>query len=174
MSIVSMLSGLLDRIFVIAGAFLGSQVPSFMHQYTQRLAGRVDELQFQIKKWQELALLSNRTLPEYIQKFISSPDADFSGQGVLMQSTLERLDSLSQALHRLQDSAPLGRAYHFVAQMNGDLFWSTFHSYIPQMTMTIEGLSYSLVGMFFGYFVFRVFAKGIRAGGSIILGRRCV
>jgi hypothetical protein len=66
----------------VIGAFVASQIPEFIQQYTQRLAGHVNELYRLLNQMRQVASYSNKTLDQYIQKFITSSDPDFARQGV--------------------------------------------------------------------------------------------
>src|ERR1700679_1329642 len=101
MKIFSTIGSLLDRLCVVIGAFIGSQIPQFMQQYTQRLAGHVDALQRLLNQLRQMASLSNKTLEQYIQKFKDTSDSDFVHQGEFMQGILSRWEDLHQALDRL-------------------------------------------------------------------------
>lgn len=159
MSASEMISRLFDRIFVIIGAFAGSQIPTFIQQYSQQLVGHIDELQYQVKAWQQLATLSGKPLDEYIQKFSSHADLDFSRQGQLMEAMIHRLNDLSLSMKLLQESSFWSRPFVFVSHVNGDIFQSTLHTFVPQMTLTLEGIFYTFVGLVFGYAVYRLLAR---------------
>src|SRR5690349_4193861 len=99
--------GLIDRIFAIIGALLFAQLPMFMLQYSQQVAGRAAELGLQINSLQRIAGLNDKTLPEYIQKFLGNSDPDFSHQGQLLQQMLDRFQYLSQSEASLTEASAL-------------------------------------------------------------------
>lgn len=158
MKILRFLSGLLDRLFVVAGAFMGSQIPQFIHQYMQRLAGHVDELNYLIGNIRQLASHSNKTLEQYIDKFLSNGDPDFVQQGQFMQTVVGRWQDLSQTLAQLNDSSFWTRPYVFVSSLNPDIAKATFYSFVPGISLSIEGLYYTGLGLIFGYCVYHLIA----------------
>lgn len=153
------LSELLDRIFVVLGALLLSQVPLFIQQYQQHLAGHVAELQYQIDAMEEIAGKTGKTLNEFIQKFISSSDLDFSAQGRLMSAMVERFTQLSEALTSLENASILTKPFIFLAHSKYMIVNETWHSFELGLTFTFEGLVYALVGMCLGYFIYLGISK---------------
>lgn len=166
MGISKMFNGLFDRLCVVAGAFIGSQIPSFMQQYIQRLSGHIEELKIQINAWRHLASVSGKGLSEYISKFTTHSDIDFSQHGELMQSMINRLDDFVKALNAYQTSGILERPFAFLAHVKGEIFDGTLHAFVPQLTLTAEGGCYAVAGMLCGYLFFNIFAKLIQFGTS--------
>jgi hypothetical protein len=157
------MSGLLDRIFVVAGAFLGSQIPAFLQQYMQRLAGHVEELNHQIAELQKIASYSGKSLDTYIQKFLASSDPDFFLQGEFMQTTVLRLQTLSQTLHDLKLSSIFMRPYIFLKEIQYPIAHSTYNDFQPSLNLNIESLSYTVLGILLGYVFYQTLAKLISA-----------
>lgn len=172
MSVARFFSGLIDRIFVLAGAFLGSQVPSFMQQYSNRLSGHIEELRYQIQLWSQMAAASGQSLHGYVQKFAASGDPIFSRHGDHMQAMISRLDDLSQSYQVIQESSLWSKPFAFVFHMNQDLLKGTLNSFVPQMTLTVEGICYTLAGLVFGYGLFQLLRKIFACGSGVI--KRCI
>lgn len=142
---------IVDRLFVVVGAFLFSQAPAFLQQYSQRLGGHLTELNHQIGELHRLALRSGKTLPEYIHKFTSSGDVDFSQQGTLMLNMLERYRNLSDAYLNLTQASAWMRPAQFIRHMQWDVVNGTMVDFQPGLTLTPEGIIYALIGMLTGY-----------------------
>jgi len=164
MKIFSFFGSLLDRLCVVAGAFVGSQIPQFMQQYTQRLAGHVEALQKLIGQLRQIASLSNRSLEQYIQKFKDSSDPDFIHQADFMQGIISRWEELQQALNHLTQSSAWLRPYYFLKDLQPDIAHSTFASYQPGFLLTIEGLCYAGTGMILGWAFYQIVSKCIVFG----------
>lgn len=166
----SFIGNLIDRLCVVAGAFIGSQIPQFMHQYTQRLAGHEEALQKLITQLRQIASLSHKTLEQYIQKFFDSGDPDFIQQGDFMQGILHRSQELHIALTHLTQSSPWLRPYYFLKDLQPDIAHSTFASFQPGLSLTLEGLFYGGVGMIVGWLFFqivsKIFAVGVACGSK--------
>lgn len=164
MPIFSFFGSLLDRLFIVAGAFIGSQIPQFMQQYTQRLAGNVEALQKLIGQLNHMASLSQKTLEKYIQKFKISEDPDFVQQGDFMQGILNRWEELHEALVHLNQSSIWVRPYYFLKDLQADIAHSTISSFHPGLSLTLEGLCYAGIGMILGWIFYQILSKIIIFG----------
>lgn len=151
---IKIIGGLLDRIFAVIGALLFSQVPVFMQQYTQRLAGHVAELSIQIEKMRQAASLTGKTLQQYVQKFMSASDPDFARQGVIMNEMTHRWQNLSEGLTAMQNASAVTRPFAFGYHLNLDIFKNTFQSFDLGLVFTVEGFIYALIGIAAGYLAF--------------------
>jgi hypothetical protein len=169
MKLIQLMNGLLDRLFVVAGAFIGSQIPSFMHQYTQRLAGHVEELNHLLEDLRKVASYSHKTLDQYIEKFMSSTDLDFSRQGEFMQNIVVRWEDLSQSLNHLLQSTIWNRPYVFLSHVNYDIAKETFYSFQPGLALTGEGMYYTGIGLAMGYIFYQILAKLLRVTNKRIM-----
>lgn len=109
--------GLLDCVVATMVALIFLQMPMFMHQYTQRLAGHVDELAIHINLLQKAAAFSDKTLDQYIHKFLLSMDPDFTHQGEIMQNLVERHKELSVVLNGMYDSSVVGRPFFLLISL---------------------------------------------------------
>lgn len=163
MRILRFINGLLDRLFLVIGAFLGSQIPQFMQQYTQRLAGHVEELHYLIDQLNRTASSSHKTLDQYIYKFLSNSDPDFKGQGLFMQTVVERWNHLTEALRSITESSVWTRPYAILAHWDHEIIKGTFHSFEPGLSLTLEGLYYGGLGMLMGFLFYQLMAKFIKS-----------
>ncbi len=159
MKLFGIVKGLMDRIFMLLGAVVGSQFPEFMQQYTQRLSGHAAELSQLIAKLTEMASLSNKTLDQYIYKFLSSPDPDFINQGEFMKAVVNRWQELNVSLHSLADATLWNKPYYFFKYMNYPIADTTMHSFKPGINLTVEGLCYAILGMVCAYVLYQLVIK---------------
>jgi hypothetical protein len=159
MRLLPSVGSLFDRLCIIAGAFLGSQIPQFMLQYSQRLAGHVAELQKLLNQLRQAASLSHKTLDQYILKFMASTDPDFAHQGQFMQGIVQRWDALNNALVHLNESSVWVRPFAFVKDIQPDIAQSTLASFQPGINFSLEGLCYAGLGLFLGWLFFQLISK---------------
>lgn len=141
---------LLDRVLAVLGALLFSQAPLFMYSYMQQLQGRVAELQGQKEALTRVAAQTGKTLDQYIFKFLSSSDPDFSAQGQLMQQFLERLKTLTLGLHNLQNATLWEKPLVFMQSFYWDITQSTWAHYEIGIPLSLEGGMYAFVGLLVG------------------------
>lgn len=166
---IKWMGGIFDRIFAVGGAFILSQAPLFMQQYKQQLVGHVAELQTQIALMQNAAILSGKTLPQLVDKFLSSQDPDFIRQGELMTLLVSRWENFSSAYTALNDASIWTRPFVFIKHLNLDIFKSTFHSFDLGIALNFEGLCYGLAGIGLGYLIFFIIKQGVKIIFSPIL-----
>lgn len=159
MRIIPSLGSIVDRLCIVAGAFAGSQIPQFMQQYSQRLAGHVSELQQLIDQLRTVAAHSNKSLEEYIQKFLASTDADFAHQGHFMQGMVARWEELNGALLHLMQSSAWTRPLVFMKDLQSDIAHSTFASFQPGINLSVEGLCYAGIGSLMGWAIYQLISK---------------
>lgn len=142
---------LLDRFFVVLGAFLGSQFPQFMQQYNQRLSGHVDELHRTLLRLEEMAIQSGVPLQLYIKKFSEQSDVTISRQGSFMQDLVLRFQDLNESFTTLNASTVWSRPYFFMKYLDLEIGKATFHHYSPGLTFDTEVCIYVLLGGFLGW-----------------------
>jgi hypothetical protein len=159
MRFLKFFSGLLDRLFLLIGAFIGSQVPEFMQQYRQRLSGHEAELNQLVDKLTQMASLSGKTLDQYIEKFMINADLDFAAQGTFMQGVVARWHDLHQTLQALAESSMWERPFYFFKYLNYPIAESTIQSFQPGINLTIEGLCYTGLGMGMAYLIYAMVVK---------------
>lgn len=164
---VKWIKGFLDRAFAVAGALLLSQAPLFMQQYQQRLAGHVAELQLQIEMMRQAAALSGKTLNQFVQKFLASQDLDFVRQGEIMQSMVQRWESLSEGYIAMNNAVPFLKPFVFLAHLNYEIAKTTFEAFNIGISLSLEGFVYALFGIIIGYFTFIGLCKLLQAIGFL-------
>jgi hypothetical protein len=164
MKIFSSIGSILDRLCVVAGAFVGSQIPEFFQQYTQRLSGHVSELHRLLNQMRQVASYSNKTLEQYIHKFISSSDPDFVHQGEFMQGMVSRFDELNQALNYLMQSSMWLKPYVFAKGIQYDIAHATLSSFQPGINLNVEGFCYAVGGILVGWVFYQILSKSLFFG----------
>ena len=163
MRLLFSIGSILDRLCIVAGAFLGSQIPQFMHQYSQRLAGHVAELHQLLDQLRQAASLSNKSLEQYIYKFMSSSDPDFAHQGQFMQGIVQRWEELNHALLHLTQSSVWARPFVFVKDLQPDIAQSTLAVFQPGIALNVEGLCYAGFGAVLGWLLVQAASKLLAA-----------
>lgn len=147
---------------VVVAAFLFFQFPLFIQQYKLQLIGHVQELQWQVASMQERALKTEKTLDQYIQKFIDHPDTDFSEQGESMKLVFNRWNTLSNALFQITHASIFTRPMHFLRTLQWDIFASTADTFEPGFFLNLESLLYALMGMIVGHSLFLFLANFLK------------
>lgn len=152
-------SSLIDRLFIVVGAFAGSQISPFMQQYSHRLAGHAAELQQMVDQLHKTAALSHKSLNQYVDKFLSSSDPDFVHQGFFMQGIVERSNELNHALSSLMTSSPWMRPFVLAKDLQPDIAKATLGTFQPALSLNVEGIFYAGIGILFGWLSYKILAK---------------
>jgi hypothetical protein len=146
---------LVDRIVAVLGAFIFCQLPAFMQQYMGLLLGHLEEC----KRWNSLnmqnAALSNKTVSEYIQKFLSQQDPDFVQQGHFLQGIEERSNELASAYAHLQNAPVWKKPFVFIAEADSTILKEAYSHFTPSLSFSIETLLYGLAGLFIAVILLR-------------------
>lgn len=145
---------LVDRIFACAGAFTMAQFPQFYLQYTHELSGHVKELQYQVNQIEHAAVLSNKTLMEWVEKFHQNSDPDFSLQGELLKSMVARLSSFQEAEFTLTTSSIWLKPFMFLQMGNKQIAYDTFSNFKLGFAFTVETLVYAFIGLVLGHLIY--------------------
>lgn len=145
---------LFERLFVFGFALLFMQLPLFILQYQHELKGHVNELKWQVTSMREIAKLSEKNLDDYILKFQSHSDSDFSRQGDVMKKVQTRFKRLSKALYRLEQASFFTKGWYFVLGFEKEIFRSTWRSFEPGIAFSMGGIFYGVIGLLVGYLSF--------------------
>ncbi len=159
MPIVRFIVTLFDRIFLILGVLVGAQIPLFMQQYIQRLSGHVTELNRFVSNLRLLANQSNKNLTQYIEKFQTSSDLDFSNHGIFMLEVVKRQEQMNNALQNLLNSPTWKKLYFFFQNLQYEVAQKTWESFQPGLTLTVEGLSYMALGGVISFCIYHFFIQ---------------
>lgn len=160
------LNKVLSRIFILIGALVFSQMPFFISAYSQQLYGRIAELRLQKEALIKIAHQSGKTLDQYIYKFLISTDPDFHGQGEWMQSSINRLQTLTKSLTDIERATLLEKPFIFLKTLNWDIGKSTLNHFAVGLPLNLEGALYALVGACVGgllFYCLKQILKGIAA-----------
>ncbi len=149
-----MIGGILDRAFSAAGALAFSQIPAYMDQYLLFLKGMLQESRRQVESVQDRASLSGKTLQQFIDKHLASPDPDFSASGLIMKDTLQRYENYRLAVADLEHSTVFQKPFYFLYHFDFSLIKEI--NYTPSIPVTMEAGVYALAGLVFGLIVYTI------------------
>ena len=164
--------GLVDRLFACAGALILSQMPLFMQNYQQQLAGRTAEVSRQVALMSQAAGQAGKSVPEYIQKFLTSQDADFSRQGAIMQALIERSKVLNEAFVSLEQADLWSKPFVFIAHVQKDIVYATWDSFVYGLPMNAEGFAYAACGLCLGFFLFFLLKQLVKGLFSSVVRKK--
>ncbi len=156
MNFFSLVGSIIEKLFMAAGAFIGSQIPQFIQQYTQHLAGRIAALQNLVLQLEKMANMSQKTLYEYIQKFKDSIDPDFAQQGLFMEGIVSKNNYLQDVLVQLNQSPFWIKPFNFLKNFESEIGEKTYQMFEPGLTLNIEGICYGVIGLILGWLLYQM------------------
>ena len=148
-------NGLLDRVVAVCGVVGLAQFPQFFGQYIQRLGGHLAEAQFMLVRFELMAEYFNMTLEEYIKTHLNSGNEVFASSGQLINELLIRIQTLEETLTALRNATVYNRWWVFIREFDYEIVRETWVDFTPGLPTTLEGLVYSVCGLFVAWGVFQ-------------------
>jgi len=142
---VAMIRGALDRIVLLAAVAAAGCVPSFVAQYRQHAAGRLEQVLADLAPFQQIAdREQGGDLSALVRYHLQSADSTFRAEGNALQAMLDAAERLRALLHGLDTDL-----YHqcLYLLMHGDwsLARSTWALYQPGFVFTSQGVLFALI-----------------------------
>ena len=150
----------------VIGAAGLSQFPEFTQQYTQRLAGAVDELSIIVTDFDRSAVGAGLTRQEALEtltgtEFLINRRAD-------MTRTFSRHEKLSADLAILSDAGPFTRLLNLPRISDGDVAVAAYGDFRAALPLTVEGAGFATIGFVSSWLVvaglFAALARLLRRG----------
>ena len=138
---------LFDRALCVVGAVAFAQLPEFIQQYRQRLGGHLDEARRQLAEFVAIASHAKLSLPQFIERTATNPDATVAQLGGVMRNAVLRVDQLTAAEAALSIASLWEKPFVFVRYIDKGIARATWEIYLPAVPTTGEGLIYALTGM---------------------------
>lgn len=154
----------IDRLCGIGGALFLVQFPGFYLQYLHQVEGHLAELSYHVSVLEKSALLSKKSLPDLVDKFLKNSDLDIARQGRLMQGILDRYAFFGGAEKELAEAPLLLKPFLFFRYFDAEIAKDTFQSFQPGIFFTFETFFYALLGAALGYALFWCFKTGLKRG----------
>ena len=146
----------LTLLFALAAGAGLSQFPEYAQQYTQRLAGAVDEMRLIVQRFDRTlaelgqtrsqAFAPNQNLSRREAKLLNNAKADIA-----------RLAFLERSLMRVQDASILRLMVTAPAIADRQIAQRAYADFKPAVPLTVEGLACTALGMILGWMVFGTF-----------------
>ena len=133
----------------LTGAAGLSQFPEFSQQYTQRLAGKVEELTRFVEEFDADAATVGVSREQALVD-LAQGGAIGAERAQTIVTTIARKDRLGRALQDLRGAGPFTRAYHANVFTDGELARGTLSDFKPALPLTFEGVVFAIVGFLGG------------------------
>ena len=150
---------------VVAGLMAGSQVPSFVDAYAQRLGGALDEARRQVAGYETAAAGQGLSFDAYIARHLDSRDPVFQATGREIQNAVRRADALA-SLHRdLIAAGPWTRPVAALLDADPEILANAYRDWRPGWSVDPR---WGAVGLALAWLVFLAVSALVRRG----FGRR--
>lgn len=158
---------MLKRIVCLIGAALGgmtlSQAPEYSQQYTQRLAGAVDELSAIIEQFDADAAQFGLTRQEGLERYQASADGFLTERGISMETVFARHARLTTQLDDLRQAPAGTQLFEIARYFDTEVGAAALEDFEPAVPLTVVGLAYVIAGLVAGFIVFWVLASVLGA-----------
>jgi len=174
---MAVIRGLVDRAVLLCAVIIAGCVPSFIAQYRQRAAGRLDQVLADLAPFQQIAEREHGgSLPALVQYHLQSSDPTFHAEGTALQAMLDAAARLRALLQGL-DTDLYHQCLYLLLHHDLDLVRSTWSLYQPGFALTTQGALFALVAGVLLWLLFLALWCGIawlweRARGGYPMGAR--
>ena len=135
----------------LAGAVTLSQFPEYSQQYTQRLAGAVDELSQVVHDFDRSAEAEGLSRAEALAAMTGTPFVERRRSD--MTRTIARYERLTADLSALRSAGPFTRAYNLAHIDDPTIARRAAADFRPAVPLSFEGVTFAAVGLLVGGFV---------------------
>lgn len=151
---MGILTGLVDRVVLVAAFIGGATVPSFVAQYRQRLGGALEQAKRDLSPFQQI---SDRTFGGDIGSLVEhhrrSSDAVFRSEAEAINTLINSVSRLSEAVAGLKGDL-YGQLLYLVKAGDTDMLRATWKQFEPALAFTPQSL---IAGLTLGVAVWLVF-----------------
>ena len=164
---------LLDRITFTVLTVIAMQLPSFILQYTQRLAGHLDEAKYQLSKYQYIADQHYQgDILLLVKRYQMNSDPGIAAAGDIVYSLIDRISMLSQSLADLNQQQYISKVYSFITNMDTSMAKATLQDYQLTIPLNIESLATGLIfALGVSYIISLIFSQTNKGISAILSGK---
>lgn len=138
----SLLNKFIDRCFFTATFILGVQLPEFMQQYQQRLAGHLAEAQSQLDQFNLIAQQHfDGSLSTMINHYKNNSEASIISTGELIESLSIRVDYLSSHLIQISRADYLDSIYQFIWHLDQQIATGTAEHFAMAIPLELNAIA---------------------------------
>ncbi len=155
-----MLLNILDKLLLVAAVLLFTQIPHFMDQYTQRIAGHYETEQAYLEKFQTIADdFYHGDLNLMVKDFKASKRGGIIRIAELIEGSMRRVEALQQALQVLRGKDFFRKLGYFATTPDLMIAKGTLTDFQPGMPFSAEAI---LCGASGGLLSILLFAVSVR------------
>ncbi|KGJ98720.1 DUF2937 family protein [Thalassotalea sp. ND16A] len=141
----------LDRVLFAINMVVAMQLPGFIQQYGQRLAGHLDEAKYQLANYQYIADQHYQgDIQLLVKRYQTNSDPGINAAGDLVFELIERISLLTAQVEHLFNRNFFSKIYYFIIEIDLAVAQATLRDY--QLSIPLDKASL-LIGFVFAVVV---------------------
>ncbi|MFT5635635.1 MAG: hypothetical protein ACI89T_001089 [Cognaticolwellia sp.] len=138
----ALINNVIDRCFFTVTFILGVQLPEFMQQYQQRLAGHLAESSSQLDQFEVIALQHfDGSLMTMITHYKENTEASIISTGELIERLSVRVDYLASHLEQITQPDYLNRVYQFIWHLDQQIAQGTAEHFSMAIPLELNAIA---------------------------------
>ena len=139
---LALINNVIDRCFFTVTFILGVQLPEFMQQYQQRLAGHLAEAKLQLGQFEAIAHQHfDGSLIAMITRYKSNSDASIISTGELIERLTARVEYLTNHLQQITQSDYLHSVYQFALHLDQQIATGTAEHFAMAIPLELNAIA---------------------------------
>ena len=139
------ISGIVDRSFLVVAVIAGGTIPSFVAQYRQRIGGALDQGLRDLAPFQEIANQRyNGSMQALVQHHLNSTDATFHSEGAAISAMIESAQRLRDAAQALNADL-LHQLIYLVRAADFPMLTATWNIFKPSFGLSVDSLVFAFI-----------------------------
>ena len=139
---LALINNIIDRCFFTVTFIVGVQLPEFIQQYQQRLAGHLAEAQAQLAQFSLIAQQHfDGSLITMIKRYKGNSEASIISTGELIERLSVRVDYLSNHLEQITRSDYLNRVYQFILSLDKQIAGGTAEQFSMAIPLELNAIA---------------------------------
>ena len=138
----TLINNIIDRCFFTAIFILGVQLPEFMQQYQQRLAGHLAEAQSQLNQFEIIAQQHfDGSIITMVTRYKDNSEAAIVSTGELIERLSLRVEYLSTHLAQITQSDYLHNVYLFIWHLDNEIAKGTAEYFSMAIPLELNAIA---------------------------------
>jgi len=139
---LALINNIFDRCFFTIAFILGVQLPEFMQQYQQRLAGHLAEAKLQLAQFEVIAQQHfDGSLVTMVTRYKDNSEASIISTGELIERLSMRVDYLASHLEQITTADYLQSVYLFLWHLDKQIATGTAQQYAMAIPLELQAIA---------------------------------
>jgi hypothetical protein len=138
----ALINNVIDRCFFTLTFILGVQLPEFMQQYQQRLAGQLAEANSQLNQFESIAQQHfDGSLTTMITRYKDNTEASIISTGELIERLSVRVEYLASHLTQITQADYLNSVYQFIWHLDQEMARGTAEHFSMAIPLELNAIT---------------------------------